>query len=226
LRKQQSVLHYMYCNNAVQLKQKHSMQKFTVQAAQAALAAQQSNAQITAQQIADLLQRASVTFANVTFVTQQQNAAQHKHVIINKVTNANVILCSNIAAHTSVYANKVRKSAAQYASNNASAVAAFTAANASFTHTNCYSIVQNNKIATKLYLYAIFNNAQSILLHNNVQVTKQFAQQFVTASALAAQTASVTHNKTHNIVHNVQVRTIALSNIVQIKARKQILTLA
>lgn len=203
------------------------MQTFTVQAAQAALAAQQSNAQFTAQQIRDLLQRASVTFANVTFVTQQQNAAAHKNVVINKVTNANVILCSNIAAHTNVYANKVRKSAAQFASNNASAVAAFTAAStASFTHTNCYSIVQNNKVASKLYLYAIFNNAQSILLHNNVQVSKQFAQQFLTASALAAQCASVTHNKTHNIVHNVAVRTIALSNIVQIKARKQIIALA
>lgn len=201
------------------------MQTFTVQAAQAALAAQQSNAHFTVAQIQQLLNNASVTFANVTFVTQQQNAAAHKSVVINKVTNANVILCSNIAAHTSVYANKVRKSAAQFASNNASAVAAFTASAASFTHTSCYCVVQNNKVASKLYLYAIFNNAQSILLHNNVQVSKQFAQQFLTASALAAQRASVTHNKTHNIVHNVAVRTIALSNIVQIKARKQILTL-
>jgi len=202
------------------------MQTFTTQQAQAALAAQQSNAQITAQQVQQLLNNASVTFANVTFVTQQQNAAAHKHVVINKVTSANVILCSNIAAHTSVYANKVRKSAAQFANNNANAVAAFTASAASYTHTDCYSIVQNNKVATKLYLYAIFNNAQSILLHNNVQVSKQFAQQFLTASALAAQCASVTHNKTHNIVHNVVVRTIALSNIVSICARKQILALA
>ena len=90
------------------------MQTFTAQQAQAALAAQQSNAQFSVQQIRDLLGNASVTFANVTFVTQQQHAAKFKNVIINKVTSANIILCSNISAHTSVYANKVRKTALQY----------------------------------------------------------------------------------------------------------------
>ena len=201
------------------------MQTFTAQQAQAALAAQQSNAQFSVQQIRDLLGNASVTFANVTFVTQQQHAAKFKNVIINKVTSANIILCSNISAHTSVYANKVRKTALQYTNNDINAVNNFTAAAASYTHTDCYSIVQNNKVASKYYLYAIFNTAQTIYLHNNVQVTKQYAQQFCTASAVAAQNAKAVYNKTHNITHNATVRTIAISNLVSICARKQILAL-
>lgn len=201
------------------------MQTFNAQQAQAALAAQQSNAQFGVQQIRDLLQNASVTFANVTFVTQQQNAAAHKNVIINKCTNANIILCSNIAAHTNVYANKVRKSALQYANNSREDIDNFDTSTASFTHTDCYSVVQNKKVATKFYLYAIFNTAQTVLLHNNTVVTAQYAQQFVTPSALAAQRARVTHNKTNNVTHDVVVRTIAISNLVSIRARKQILTL-
>jgi hypothetical protein len=201
------------------------MQTFTVQQAQAALAAQQSNAQFSVQQIRDLLQNASVTFANVVFVTQQQNSAAHKNVIINKCTNANIILCSNIAAHVNVYANKVRKSALQYANNSIEDINNFDTSTASFTHTSCYSVVQNKKVATKFYLYAIFNNAQTVLLHNNTVVTAQYAQQFLTPSALAAQRARVIHNKTNNVTHNVVVRTIAISNLVSIRARKQILTL-
>lgn len=202
------------------------MQKFTLQAAQNALVLQQNNAQFTVQQITNLLQNASVTFANVVFATQQQHAAAHKHVIVNKVTSANIILCSNISAHVSVYANKVRKTALQHTNNSIEDINNFNTSAASFTHTSCYSIVQNKKVATKFYLYAIFNNAQSIYLHNNVQVTKQYAQQFCTASAVAAQNAKAVYNKTHNITHNAVARTIALSNLVTIKARKQILTLA
>lgn len=202
------------------------MQKFTVQNAQAALAAQQSNAQFSVQQIRDLLQNASVTFANVVFATQQQHAAKFKNVIINKVTSANIILCSNIHAHTSVYANRVRKTALQYTDNDIDAVNNFTASAASYTHTDCYSIVQNNRVASKYYLYAIFNTAQTIYLHNNVQVTKQYAQQFCTPSAVAAQNAKAVYNKTNNITHNAVARTIAISNLVAIRARKQILTLA
>ena len=201
------------------------MQTFTVQQAQAALAAQHGNAEFTVQQIRDLLQNASVTFANVTFVTQQQNAAKYKDIIINKCTNANVILCSNIHAHTSVYANRVKRSAAQFDTNNRDAIDTFAVGDASYTHTACYSIVQNKRVASKYYLYAIFNTAQTVLLHNNNVVTTQYAQQFVTPSAQAAQHSRVTHNKTNNITHNVVVRTIAISNLVSIKARKQILAL-
>ena len=210
------------------VKQKHTMQKLTVTAAAAAITAHANNNVVTAQQIAALLNNASVTFAQITYVTQVQTAAAHKAQSIVKVTTANVILCANIKAHTSVYANKVRKTAAAIASNNAANVQAFTAQQNYFTHTNTHCIVQHTQHANKQYLYAIYNNASSIYMHNNVVVNKQHVAQFLTASAAKQllQESNVVHNVTHNIKHTVQVRTIALSNIVSIKARKQLLTVA
>jgi hypothetical protein len=201
------------------------MQNITLQQALQAIAKQQNNVQITAAQVQALLANASVTFAQVYSVTQVATAAAHKATVIHKVTVANVMLCSNIAAHTSVYARKVKRSAAQYASNNSAAVAAFTATQNYFTHTQCYSIVQHTQHANKQYLYCIYNNARSVYVHNNKLLTKQQVAQYLTKSAAATmlQTDNTVVNKTHNIVHNVTVRTIALSNIIAIKARKHLL---
>lgn len=202
------------------------MQKLTAQQAAAAIALHSNNNTITAQQVQQLLNNASVTFAQITYVTKVVTAAAHKAQNISKVTTANVILCSNINAHTSVYANKVKRSAAKYASNAASAVAAFTAQQNYFTHTNVHCIVQHTQHTNKQYLYVIYNNASSVYVHNNTVVSKQHVAQYLTKSAAAQllQKDNIVHNVTHNIVHNVQVRTIALSNIVSIKARKQLLT--
>ena len=201
------------------------MQKLTHAQAQLLLQTHSSNTAITAAQVAALLNNASVTFAQIAYVTQVQLAAQHKHNNVQKVTTANVILCSNIAAHTSVYANKVRKTAASISSNNAAAVAAFTAQQNYFVHTAVHSIVQHAQHADKFYLYAIYNNAQSVYFINNAVATKQQVAALLTASAAKQllQKDNTVHNVTHNIQHTVQVRTIALINIVSIKARKQLL---
>lgn len=202
------------------------MQTLTHAQAQHAMLLHANNNTVTPAQVQYLLQTASVTFAQLLYVTQVQLAAAHKQQSISKVTSANVILCSNIAAHTSVYANKVRKTAAAIASNDAAAVQAFTAQQNYFVHTPCYSIVQHTQYANKFYLYAIFNSASSLYVHNNAVVSKQHVAQYCTASAAKQllQNDNIVHNKTHNIKHTVQVRTIALSNIVSIKARKQLLT--
>lgn len=202
------------------------MQKLTQAQAQAAILLHANNNTLTVAQVQQLLQNVSVTFAQITYVTQVATAAAHKAQSITKVTTANVILCSSVNAHTSVYANKVRKSAAAISSNNAAAVAAFTAAQNYFVHTNVHSIVQHAQHANKFYLYAIYNNASSVYMHNNAVVTKQHVAAYCTKSAAAQllQTDNIVHNKTHNIKHTVAVRTIALSNIVSIKARKQLLT--
>jgi hypothetical protein len=202
------------------------MHTLKLQQAIAAQALHGNNNTVTAQQVAALLANTSVTFANIQYVTTVQLAAAHKLQNIVKVTSANVILCSNIKAQTSVYANKVKKTAAAIASNNAADVAAFTAAANYFEHTACHCIVQHKQHASKQYLYAIYNNAQSMYLHNNNVVSKQHVAQYLTASAAKTllQESNTVHNVTHNITHSVQVRTIALSNIVQIKARKQLLT--
>ena len=208
--------------------QKYTMQKLTAAQAQAAILLHANNNTITATQVQNLLANVSVTFAQITYVTQVQLAAAHKAQNIVKVTTANVMLCSNIKAHTAVYKRKVQRSAAKYASNSASAVAAFTAQQNYFTHTAVHSIVHNNKNINAMYLYCFYNNASSVYMHNNAVVTKQHVAAYCTKSAATAllQQNNTVHNVTHNITHNVQVRTIALHNIVSIKARKQLLTVA
>ena len=202
------------------------MQKLTVAQAQQAVLLHANNNVVTAQQITNLLQNVSVTFAQIVYVTKVQLATAHKAQNIVKVTTANVMLCSNIKAHTSVYARKVKRSAASIASNDTQAVEAFTAAQNYFVHTQVHCIVQHAVHADKLYLYAIYNNASSVYMHDNAVVSKQHVAQYCTASAAKAllQESNTVHNVTHNITHTVQVRTIALSNIVSIRARKQLLT--
>lgn len=175
-----------------------------------------------AAQVQALLANVSTTFAQVQYVTQVATAAAHKNVCITKHTSANVQLFSNINAATNVYANAVKRNAAQHAQNDSNAVAQFTAQSNYFAHTSCYSIVQH-KQNNNLYLYCIYNNAQSTYYINNVQATKQQVAQYLTKSAAAQllQSSNVTHNVTHNIVHSVTVRTIALHNIVSIHACKQ-----
>ena len=179
---------------------------------------------ITAQQVQQLLANKSVTFANIVYVTNVATAAAHKNVTIKKVTSANVQLFSNIKAATQVFTNAVKRSAASIATNSAANIANFTQQSNYYTHTNCYSLVQHNKTA-QLYLYAIFNSANSLYFINNKLATKQQVAQYLTASAaqqLLNASATVT-NKTNNIQHNVQVRTIQLNNIVSITANKQTL---
>ncbi len=202
------------------------MQTLTQAQALQAIAQQQNNNTITVAQLQQLLANVSVTFAQITYVTKVQTAAAHKLQNISKVTTANVMLCSNIKAHTAVYKRKVQRSAQQFAQNDANAIAAFTAQQNYFVHTNTHSIVQHAQHAHKFYLYAFYNNANSVYVHNNTVVNKQHVAQFLTASAQKQllQTNNTVHNVTHNIVHNVQVRTIALDNIVSIKARKQLIT--
>jgi hypothetical protein len=193
--------------------------------AQAILAQHASAQTISAAQVAALLANVSVTFANIAYVTQVQTAAAHKANNVQKVTVANVQLFANISAATSVFANAVKRSAAQIASNDAASVAAFTAQSNYFEHTACYSIVKH-KQNSNLYLYAIYNNAQSVYFIDNTVATKQQVAQLLTASAATKllQASNTTHNVTHNIEHNVNVRTIALANIVSIVANKQQLT--
>lgn len=192
----------------------------------AALAAHSNNNVITVAQMQQLLQNVSVTFAQITTVTQVQLAAQHKAQNIQKVTCANVMLASNLHAHTQLYARAVRKSAANYAQNNAQSIAQFEAQSNYFAHTATHCIVVHKQHANKFYLYAIYNNARSAYVHNNAVVTKQHVAAYCTASKAAEllQQNNTVHNKTHNIVHNVQVRTIALANLVNIRARKQFIT--
>jgi len=191
-----------------------------------AIALHANNNTITVAQVQQLLGDASVTFASLLQVTQVQLAAQHKQQCIQKVTRANVLLAANVSAQAAVYARAVRKSAAKHAQNDVAAVQQFAAQQNYFVHTALHCIVAHAQHADKLYLFAIYNSAASAYVHNNVVVSKQHVAQYCTASAAKAllQASDTVHNKTHNIMHNVHARTVALSNIVQLRARKQLLS--
>ena len=189
--------------------------------------AQANGKTITALSIAQVLGNASVTFASVEYVTKVATAAAHSNEVIQKVTIASVILASSLKAHTSVYANKVKRTAEINTLADALAVEKFVPADNYFEHTAVHCIVTHKKDVTKQYLYALFNNnSASLYIHNGVVVDEQHVAQYLTPSAakqmLSKDTTVV--NKTHNIKHSAIVRTISLSSIVSIKARKRLLT--
>ena len=192
-----------------------------LQQAQTALAAHANNVQITAQQIGELLQNKSTTFAQIVYCTVVATAAAHKDINIVKVVSANVQLFANIKAATQVFANAVKRSAAKLATNDPAAIQQFTQQSNYFTHTEVYSVVAH-KQTNALYLYAIYNAASSVYFVNGAVATKQQVAQYLTASAAAKLLAvsAPTHNVANNVTHNVKVRTIALANLVSITANK------
>lgn len=202
------------------------MHTLTQAQAQQALLLHANNNTLTPTQITQALNNASVTFASILYVTAVQLAAAHKAQHIQKVTRANVMLACTLQAQTNLYARAVRRSAAKVASNNPVDVAAFTAQQNYFTHTATHCIVQHSVHVDKFYLYAIYNAAASVYMHNNAVVSKQHVAAYCTASAAKTllQESNTVVNKQHNITHSVHVRTIALSNIVSMNVRKQLLT--
>jgi len=199
----------------------------TLATAQQALQQRANNNTITAQQVAQLLQNVrGITLASVLQVTQVKTAAAHKAVNVQKVTQASIQLFNNVNDFKNVYAAAVKRTAAQIADNAAQNVAGFEQQDNYFAHTSTFSLVQHKTDATKFYLFAIYNTANSLLFIDNTLATKQQVAALLTASAakdLLAGT-NVVHNKTHDVLHTVQVRTIALDSIVQLNAQKQSLT--
>jgi hypothetical protein len=185
----------------------------------------QTQQQAIAQQIQQMLANVSTTFAQILYTTKVATSAKHKHINITKVTRANVQLFSNINAFTDVYANAVKRSAQHIQQAQNANVSNFATQQNYFTHTQCYSILQHNTNGN-LYLYAIFNNANSVYYINNTVATKQQVAQYLTASAQQQLLSNnnVVHNVTNNVLHTVQVRTIALHNINSITACRQTVT--
>ena len=171
--------------------------------------------------IAKLLGNASTTFAGIAYSTTVPTAAKFKHLHITKSTKANVQLFSTIGEFTNVYENAVKKRAEKLGITPQTAIDNFKSQGNYFNHTACYSLVEHNT-TKKMYLYAIYNNANSIYFINGVETTKQNILQYMTPSAAKAMTAN-THT-TGDVEHDVTVRTIALDNLQSITANKQTLT--
>lgn len=164
------------------------------------------------------------TFANIVQVTDVKLAAAHKTVSIKKVTEASVQLFNNLSEFTSVYANAVKRSAAKIADNDAALVAQFTAQENWFEHTDTYSLVKH-KTKDAYYLYAIYNTAKSVYVMDGTQITKQEVAKYMTPAAARDLLEPYDHNLNvgQDVLHDVQVRVVALANIVSIIAQKQLL---
>ena len=200
------------------------MPQLTTAAAVQALQLHSQRPALTPESIAQLLGSASVTFAQLLYVTRVQLAARYRALEINKVTSANVQLASNILAHTQLFTRAVRRSAARHSSNDPVAVENFSSQPNYYEHTSCYSVVQHRPYPEQLYLYAIYTRASSLYLLDGQQLTRTEVAKYMTASAAALLLDPLPIvNKTHNIRHDVCVRTIALSNILEIRARHQLL---
>lgn len=174
-----------------------------------------------ADEIRNILANRSVSFAGISYSTIVATAAKHRDRRVEKLVTANVQLFSNIKAATRVFQNAVRKSASNIAGNDLQNVAEYKPQDTYYSHTDCYSIVEH-KTNGKQYLYCIFNSSTSEYLIDHKPATKEEVAELLTPSAAKALlNPKPIKNKTYNIEHNVQVRTIALDNIISITANKQ-----
>lgn len=165
------------------------------------------------------------TFAEIVYVTNVKTAAAHKAERVQKLTVANVQLFNNLKEFTNAYSLAVKRSANKIEANDTNAVDNFTTQGNYFEHTACYSVVEH-KTSRKQYLFAIFNNANSEYYHNGEVVSKESIATMLTPSErekLLNATNEV-RNVANNITHSVHVRTIALENIIGIKAKGNTLT--
>ena len=182
------------------------------------IASAQQNAEA---QIVSMLHNVKVQFASIVQCTQVACAAAHKHITILKVSYCNITVASDAQ---NLYLHAVQNSASKIAQDEQN-IANFTTSAASFTHTNCYSIVKNNN-SNKLYLFALYNKTHAsayYCVNTNTLLTIQQVAQYLTASAAKTllNVTNVTHNVTNNVTHTVVPRTISLQNIISLNANKQ-----
>jgi hypothetical protein len=147
-------------------------------------------------------------FAKLQHVSEVKPAAANKHRAIRKVTQANVQLFSGIKDFNNVYLAAVKRDTGKED---------FVVSENYFEHTDVFSLVRH-KSNGKLYLYAIYNKAESAYFIDGVAASKQEVAALLTPSAAAQllNPPAGTHNKTNDVEHDVVVRTIALGSIVKI----------
>ena len=180
---------------------------------------------ITGNDISNLLSNVhGTTFAEVVFMTDVRTSAAYKNEQVKKVTTANVQLFNNLNEFTNAYSLAVKRSASKIESNDTANVENFTSQGNYFEHTDCYSVVEH-KTSRKQYLFAIFNNAKSEYYHNGGLVNKESIGVMLTPSERKRffNGSREVYNVANNITHSVCVRTVALENIIGIKAKGQTL---
>jgi hypothetical protein len=166
---------------------------------------------ITKDQIAELLQTTrGTTFAALCSVTPVKTASAFKEVDIKKVSISNVQLFNNLKEYTDVYVNAVERS---------SGSSDFVKSETWFHHTDCFPVVEHNT-NFKQYLWAIFNHADTMYVRDGVEMTRAQVSEYLTPSEAKKmlEPSKTVYNVTNDIAHNITVRTIALENVVWIRA--------
>jgi len=171
---------------------------------------------IKAQDIINAIGNKASTFAGIEYKTRVQTAAKHKNLNIQKYTKANVQLFGTMAEAQAVYAKAVKKAAGKIEQDHTK-VNEFQAQDNYFEHTDCFSLVEH-KDTKKQYLYAFFNNASSVYTIGGKIATKETVAEYLTPSARERLLGDgIVHNKANDVLHTIQVRTIALENIVELR---------
>lgn len=188
-----------------------------------AVALRANGTAVTADAVKQMLANVhGVTFAHIVQVTPVTLAAANKANEALKVTFANVQLFNNLSAFTSVYENAVKRTAAKIASNDAAAVDEFKSQGNYFEHTDCYSVTQHKTDASRQYLYAIFNNSESVfVLNGSIASREQVAALMSKRAGEELLAPSQPRSAAYGIEHDVHVRNVSMDNIVSITAMKQ-----
>ena len=209
------IIVYMLSNNAYIAKQANTMQNTNTNANTNAIANTIANT------IASML-RPGTNMCTIKTCTPVALAAANKHNTVIKESVINVQLFNNINDFN-VYANAVKRNAANNAANNINDVDNFTAQSNYFTHTNCFSIVKHKSNDT-LYLYYIANSCSSSTYYINGNVANKNDVAALCTKSVANKMLNnnnETYNKANNVTHSVVVRTVKLTNVVSITANKQ-----
>lgn len=164
------------------------------------------------------------SIASIKTDTKVKLSAKNKHLDIRKLTSASVILFNHIKDYEIYYRAVMRSVRAL--NDNIDESFVFEKSEASFFHSDCFSIVINKKDLTKRYLYACYHKASSVYMLDNEVIEKNAVASYMTASEAKALLTdkSVVYSVKNAVYHNVICRTISLENIVEIKACKQSLT--
>jgi hypothetical protein len=201
--------------------------QLTLSEAQLALKAQQNSTRVLPVDVKNLLAALhGTTFAQITQVTPVKTAAAFKDVDIRKITVANVQLFNHIHDFNSVYEDAVKRSAKKLGINTPAEIKKFESSENWFEHLeDCFSLVRHKTKQEQHYLFAMYNGAESVYLHNNQLVDKNFVAGHLTPAEAKKllEPPMFVENKTNGVFHDVVVRVISLDNMVAIQAMKDIL---
>lgn len=165
--------------------------------------------------------RAGTNFADIQYCIELNTSAANRAVKIRKAVRCNAQLFASIKDYD-LYRKQVLRSANKLSESE---ITDFVVSETYYEHTDCFSIVQHKKDAAKQYLYAIYNRAESVIFVDDVESSKEYAASFMTKSDAAKllNDSKLVYNKTNDVTHDVTLRTVTLSNIVQLTVNKQVL---